>query len=229
MEEVVFASAEHEVSADNYEEFEQEIDASKLGLKLIQQNPLKGSIREYQFYDNSHLLLNLVAKKSAKEKKFRLDLAWLSSEPEHNKIIVWKWLHYALTAGVLAGLFLYLGIEQVFEPDYFYIAATIALTTTLIFALTFIYCMRDEYFFKSYYGNAKLFLIENKKPEQSEFDGFFICLQQNIDNAQSKLSVIDRLVGELKMCRRLKDEGIIDDETYTAVRTTIFKHDQYKI
>ncbi len=38
MEEVVFASAAHDVSADNYEEFDQEIDPSKLGLKLIQKS-----------------------------------------------------------------------------------------------------------------------------------------------------------------------------------------------
>lgn len=89
--------------------------------------------------------------------------------------------------------------------------------------------MRDEYIFKSYFGGAKLFLIENKKPTQQEFDNFFINLQQAIDRAQANIPVADRLVDELKMCRRLKDEGIIDEQAYTDARTIIFKHEQYKV
>ena len=214
--------------ADNYEEFDQEIKREKLGEKLIQSNPRKGSIRQYQLYASRHLLLNFVEKKKASEKKFRVDLAWLSSEPEHNKIIIWKWLYRALAAGAFAGLFLFLTLTDIIKIEYGIIAVTISLTTALILSLIFVYLMRDEYIFKSYYGNARLFLIENHKPTQQEFDSYFINLQQTIDKSQSNISVADRLLGELKMCRRLKDEGIIDDETYTAVRTIIFKHDQYK-
>ena len=93
---------------------------------------------------------------------------------------------------------------------------------------SFIYCMRDEYIFYSYFGGTKLFLIENKKPDQQSFDNFFITLQRTIEQTQSTLSISERLIGELKMCRRLRDEGIINDEAYTIVRTTIFKHKQYK-
>ena len=75
---------------------------------------------------------------------------------------------------------------------------------------------------------SAIFLIENKKPSQQAFDSYFISLQQSIDKAQASISVSDRLVGELKMCRRLRDEGIIDDEAYTIARTAIFKHEQYK-
>jgi len=88
--------------------------------------------------------------------------------------------------------------------------------------------MRNEYIFKSHFGGARLFLIENKKPDQKKFDSFFISLQQAIYKSKARISVSDRLVGELKMCRRLRDEGIIDDKTYTVARTAIFKHEQYK-
>jgi hypothetical protein len=40
--------------------------------------------------------------------------------------------------------------------------------------------------------------------------------------------VEEQLVGELKMCRRLRDENIIDDAVYTAARTSIFKHQRYR-
>jgi len=227
-EEVIIANALLDVQTDNYEEFEQEIDPAKLGKKLIQTNTLKGTCREYQLYTSNYLLLNFVERKHAKEKKFRVNLACLTSEPEHNKVIVWKWLYWALAAGALVGLSLYLGLSETVKPLYCLLAGTIAMTISLISSLIFVYLMRDEFIFKSRFGDARLFLIENKKPSQGEFDQYFIILQQAIDKARANIPVSDRLVGELKMCRRLRDEGIIDDEAYTMARTAIFKHKQYK-
>lgn len=227
-EEVILANAILEVPADNYEEFEQEIDPAKLGEKLVQTNTLKGTRRKYQLYGSNYLLLDFKEKKRAQEKQFCVNLAWLSSEPERNKVIVWKWLYAALGAAALAAVFVYLSVSEILAPEYGMIAGSITTAATLICALIFVYLMRDEFIFKSRYGDARLFLLENKKPSQQEFDRYFINLQQTIDKAQAKISVPDRLVGELKMCRRLRDEGIIDDETYTTARTAVFKHDQYK-
>jgi hypothetical protein len=227
-EDVIIANALLDVPADNYEEFEQEIDPAKLGEKLIQTNTLKGTRREYQLYRSNHLLLNFVESKHAKEKKFRVNLACLTSEPEHNKVIVWKWLYWSLSAGALAGLSVYLGVSETAKPLYCLLAGTITVTISIISSLIFVYLMRDEFIFKSRFGDARLFLIENKKPSQQEFDHYFIILQQAIDRARANVPVSARLVGELKMCRRLRDEGIIDDKAYTSTRTAIFKHKQYK-
>lgn len=227
-EEVIIANAIFDAQGDNYEEFDQEIDPAKLGDKLIQTNTLKGTVREFQYYSSDHLLLSLVKKKKAEAIKFRVNLAWLSSEPVHNKVIVWKWLYGAMASAALMGLFIFFIVNETIKLEYSLIAGTISLTASLIFSLIFIYQMRNEYIFKSHFGNARLFLMENKKPDQEKFDSFFIKLQQAIDQSKTKISVSDRLVGELKMCRRLRDEGIIDDETYTIARTAIFKHEQYK-
>jgi hypothetical protein len=228
VEEVIIGSAVYDVPADNYEEFDQEIDPAKLGEKLVQTNTLKGTRRQYQLYDSSYLLLNFNEKKRAKEKQFLVNLTWLSSEPEHNKIIVWKWLYAALGAAAMAALFIYLVASEILASEYGMIASSITIAASLIFTLIFVYQMRDEFIFKSNFGGARLFLLENKKPSQQEFDRYFINLQQTIDRAQSNISVPDRLVGELKMCRRLRDEGIIDDESYTAARSAVFKHEQYR-
>ena len=227
-EEVIIANALFDAQGDNYEEFDQEIDPAKLGDKLVQANTLKGTVREFQYYSSDHLLLSLVKKKKAEATKFRVNLAWLSSEPVHNKVIVWKWLYGAMASAALMGLFIFFIVNETIKPEYSFIAGTISLTASLIFSLIFIYQMRNEYIFKSHFGNARLFLMENKKPDQAKFDSFFIKLQQAIDQSKTKISVSDRLVGELKMCRRLRDEGVIDDETYTIARTAIFKHEQYK-
>ena len=227
-EEVIIANAIFDAPPDNYEDFDQELDPAKLGEKLIQTNTLKGTVREYQYYSNNYLFLNLVKKKKSEEKKFRVNLSWLSSEPEHIKIIIWKWLYGALASTALMSLFIFLTYNGTLEMTFGAVLSTTSLTAALILFLIFIYQMRNEYIFKSYFGGANLFVIENKKPEQAVFDKFFINLQQAIDKSKTGIPVSDQLIGELKMCRRLRDEGIIDDETYTIARTAIFKHKQYK-
>ncbi len=161
-DEVIIASAAYDVPADNYEEFDQEIDAKKLGDTLLQRNTLKGTVRELQFYSDSYLLLSIVKKKNAKAEKFRVNLACLSSEPIHQKIIVWKWLFAALLAAALSGLFIFFAIDETIRPIYSIVASTISLTASLILSLIFIYQMRNEYIFISQFGGASLFLIENK-------------------------------------------------------------------
>lgn len=229
VEELIISDTAFDVPTDNYEEFDQQLDENKLGLKLVQKNTLKGTLREYQIYADDHLLLNCGTNKKAAAKKFRVNLAWLSSEPVRNKVVVLKWLYAALLSCGLAALSLFFTINETFDLTYGAVAATILITATLIFTLIFIYNMRDEYVFKSCFGDTELFLIENKKPNQSAFDQFYINLQQLIDKNQRKLSVTERLVGELKMCRRLRDEKILDDAAYTKTRTAIFKHKQYKV
>ena len=225
-DEVIMEGATFDLPTDNYEEFELHIEPSRLGKKLVYKNSLKGTSREYQFYAVQDLLLDFVEKKNTK--KFRINLAWLSPEPVHNKVIEWKWLYYALAAFSLSGLCLYLAIAQIVKLEYSAGAGAILFTAACINTLIFIYLMRDEFIFRSYFGGTELVLIENKKPNPLEFNDFLIELQHTIESTQKKISIPDRLIGELKMSRRLKDEHIISDAQYTAARTVIFKHKQYK-
>jgi len=225
--EVIISGIPLDVPSDNYEEFDQEIDPAKLGTKLVQQNTLKGTEREFQSYADSHLLLDVRKKK--KQQHYRVNLAWLSPQPQRNRVIVWKWLYAALGAAAVTGLFILLAVQDILKLEYSAVAGTVSLTASLILGLIFIYKMQDEFIFTSNFGKIELFLSENKKPSQQEFDTFFINLQQGIERAKKNIPVSDRLVGELQMCRRLRDEGIIDDDSYTVARTAIFKHKQYQV
>ena len=224
---VIISGTPLDVSSDNYEEFDQELDSAKLGKKLVQQNTLKGTVREFQPYSDTHLLIS--SQKNNKRQSYRVSLAWLSPQPKHDKVIIWKWLYGALAAAAVTGLFILLAVQEIMKPEYSAVAGTVSLTASLILGLIFIYKMQDEFIFTSNFGKIELFRIENKKPSQQEFDSFFINLQQGIERAKKNIPVTERLVGELKMCRRLRDEGIIDDDSYTVARTAIFKHKQYQV
>jgi hypothetical protein len=228
-EKIILSSAGLDTTVDNYEEFDLEINSDKLGDRLVQKNKLKGTVREYQLYASRYLLLNFHKNNNkSRERSCRINLACLSPEPEHNRIFVWKWLNIALIATVLAGLSIYQANFQTANSLYFMIAGTIMFTISIICLLMFVYLMRDEYIFRSRFGKAILFLIENKKPGKESFQCFFRNLKQNIHLAQKHISVSDSLISELKMCRYLRDKRIIDDEAYTTARTAIFEHEQYK-
>ncbi|MCK5002658.1 MAG: hypothetical protein KAJ92_05125 [Gammaproteobacteria bacterium] len=227
-DEIIMSGAPLDVPSDNYDEFDQELDSAKLGEKLVQENKLKGTLREYQIYVPNYLLLSFIEKKNAEPKKYRVNLAYLSSEPEHLKVVKLGWLYGAMASAILTVIFMLLAIYELLTLEFNFIAGSIGLTITLICALIFMYLQRDEYIFKSKFGNVNLFFLDNARPDQNKFDNFFIHLQQAIDKQHSNISVADRLVGELKMCRRLRDEGILDNEAYTIARTTLFKHKQYK-
>jgi len=226
--EIVIENSVAETLPDNYEEFDHELDPAKFGEKLVQENTLKGTVREYQIYASKYLLLSFVEGKKAAKKDFRVNLAYVSPEPVHKKVIVWNWLYGALTAAALLGLSIWLAVKEIINLEYGLLAGAITLTIATICSLIFVYLMRNEYVFKSQFGGIDLFLIDNGRPNQKEFDSFFVDLQQLIDRSQSGVSVANRLVDELKMCRRLKDEKIIDEEAYTVARTAIFSNKQYQ-
>ena len=70
--------------------------------------------------------------------------------------------------------------------------------------------------------------MDNKKPNLKRFDEYMLNLE-GIMHKRRRVSVIeDALVNELKMCRRLRDEKVIDENIYTQARTKIFKHERYK-
>ena len=228
VEQVIIESAGgFDATSDNYEEFDHELDPARFGKKLSNSNVLKGSYNELQLYDTTHLFIRSREKKHAPEKSYRVNLAWCSSEPEHFRLVIWKWLYISIIFLVLLALDAVLGINEVMPTMMAVYAGIPLLTLSLIFLLVFFYCQRDEYIFKSHYGDTPLFMIENRKPNQGQFDQFFIELQQDIDRLQSRAPVRQKLVGELQMCRRLKDEGIIPEQAYTSVRSKIFKHEEY--
>jgi len=226
-EEVVISSAGLDLSADNYEEFDAELDPARFGDRLSQGNVLRGSVNDLQIYDTQHLLVSSRDNKHAEQKDYRLNLAWCDAEPQRQRIVAWKWLYLSLGFLSLFLLDLGLAISEIIDDTLALYAGAPLLTVAIIFLLIFVYCLRDRFIFCSRYGGTPLFLVENGKPSQSDFDRFFINLQQNIEQLQAKIPVRDQLVGELQMCRRLKDEGIIPEQAYTSARSKIFKHEEY--
>jgi hypothetical protein len=53
-------------------------------------------------------------------------------------------------------------------------------------------------------------------------------LDHHISLSRKKLSMHQRLVGELKDLRRIRDDGKISNEQYETARNVIFRHEAFQ-
>jgi hypothetical protein len=226
-EDVIVVGAAYDTPSDNYEEFDEQLVPEKLGERIIQTNVMRGSYRAAQFYDGRYLLIRQRDKQKAPEKSYRINLAWCSPDPVHFRQTPWKWFYASAFIFAMIAFDIFLAYKEVISLEWAAYIGTPALTLAIIFMLVFFYYRRDEYIFTSQYGGSRLFTIDNKRPDQQRFDAFLVEIQQTIERLHRRVPVSDQLVGELKMCRRLKDEGIISEQSYTETRSRIFKHSQY--
>jgi hypothetical protein len=82
--------------------------------------------------------------------------------------------------------------------------------------------------YRSIAAGVPLIELEYNKPNRQEFEAFTDRLEAYIRKAQSSgMSTQQRLAGELKDIRRLKEAGLLSEETYANSRTLIFKHKEF--
>ena len=125
-------------------------------------------------------------------------------------------------------LLFYVGLFTQFKADYIVIVAVLLGTFSMISMLIFYYRTQDKLVYNSFFGNIPLFEISNHKSGNKEFELFILKLRQHIKSAQDRMSMHQRLVGELKDLRRIRDEGKITNEQYDSARNIIFKHEAFQ-
>ncbi len=225
-EEVIVANAALGFGDDNYDEFDAELNPAKLGESLLQVNSLKAVNHRFQLYDGKHLLIDVEHKK--KRRQFRVDLALLNAEPVHHRVIEWKWLAISLAGICILVLAIFLVVRQLLGVEIGIALGVVGLGDALLFFAIFLYRMQDDYIFHSRFGGARLFVMENKKPDLRQFEDFLGMLEQRIHKLWRNITIEAALISELKMCRRLRDTQIINEASYTRARTAIFRHERYK-
>ena len=161
--------------------------------------------------------------------RHRVNLNYVNIKPERECKVAWSWLSTAFATIVWSMLLFYVGLFTQYKADYIVIVGVLLGTFSMISMLIFYYRTHDKLIFCSHVGKIPLFEVSNHKPGNKEFDAFMETLRQHIKVAQDKLSMHQRLVGELKDLRRIRDEGRISNESYESARNTIFRHEAFQI
>lgn len=204
--------------------------------EYIQSNSIKGLHRTFKLYDNLYLYCS---KKAFVPKKFRsiespehrVDLTYLDLKPFKSRLIAWRWLLWGLILLATSVLTIYIG-----EFSGFSIAHPLMLpvgvligTFGLVFILLSYYKSYSLMVYRSYAGRVPLVVLTHK-PRNKDYKAFTSLVEDKIRDAQRRngITMRDRLVGEMKDIRRLKDAGIVNEAWYHQAQSKIFKHEAFK-
>ena len=199
-----------------------------INVAFVQEQKFKGVRRTFKIFNDTQLHYTLKSFRHKDNKKHRVNLSYVSNQPERECTVAWRWLSTSFATLVWSMLLLYVGLFTQFKADYIVIVGVLLGTFSMISMLTFYYRTQDKLIYRSFVGNIPLFEVSNHKPGNREFDLFMEKLRQHIKLAQDKLSMHQRLVGELKDLRRIRDEGKISNEQYESARDIIFKHEAFQ-
>lgn len=199
-----------------------------VNIAYVQEQKFKGVKRTFKIFNETQLHYTLTSFRHKDRKQHRINLSYVDLQPERECIVAWKWLSTAFATIVWSMLLLYVGLFTQFKADYIVIVGVLMGTFSMISMLIFYYRTQDKLIYRSFVGKIPLFEVSNHKPGNREFDAFMGKLRQHIRLAQDKLPIRQRLVGELRDLRRIRDEGKISNECYESARNVIFKHEAFQ-
>jgi len=207
-----------------------EIVVNKVNFKYKQKDILKGDVNSFMLFNDIYLFC-LITSRNKQRPKFRLDLTFFETKPTKSVSFAWK----SLIAGVLFVLFsvfipgdytipLSTPVDLSFLPVF--VLTTIAGLILLLFAY---YKSYSRLVFRSCVGRVPLLSLTHK-PMQKNYRKFINILQKNINLAHKKnaITLHDRLVGEMKDLRRLKEAGVISEDFYNKAQSIILKNKHYQ-
>ncbi len=195
---------------------------------FVQEQKFKGVKRSFKIFNETQLYYTQKSFRHKENTRHRVNLNYVNLTPERECTVAWSWLSTAFATIVWSMLLLYVGLYTQYKADYIVIVGVLLGTFSMLSMLIFYYRTQDKLIFCSHIGKIPLFEVSNHKPGNREFDLFMEKLRQHIKQAQDKLPMHQRLVGELKDLRRIRDEGRISNEAYESARHTIFRHEAFQ-
>jgi hypothetical protein len=218
-----------DLSANNYEEFEDKIDRRKVGPEFTQQNWLKGQFHQCEIYRQHYIFQTIKRHRDKVCLNYRVNLAWLNPKPEVVQKIAWKWASTALATAMWSLVLFYVAYFSGMHIDHIESAAILMSTITVISLCMFFYRSENKLVFNSYLSSVPLVELDYQKPDQASFDAFVTDIRNGIYAGWQDKDIQQMLTGEIRELRRLRDAGIINEKIYLKARTTIFNHREYQV
>ena len=207
---------------------DEHLKPERINIEYVQEQRFKGVRRRFKVFNDTQLYYSLKSFKHKDNKQHRINLSYVNTQPERECVVAWKWFSAAIATIVWSMLLLYVGIFTQYKADFIVIVGVLLGTFSMLAMMVFYYQTQDKLIYKSFVADIPLFEVANHKPGHKEFDTFMITLRKHIEQGQASMNMHQRLVGELKDLRRIRDEGTISNEQYESARTIIFKHEAYQ-
>jgi len=170
--------------------------------------------------------LRVIRKTRLNQIDYLLSLNGLTQEPRRVVHMPWKWLFIALVGLVFGGLwFVLAAITGDMFANFRWPGLILGLSVAMLsVGIFFIKMERKDVFVSPHAGVALVEFVVNR-PSKSQYREFIEMLvnaiQQN--EAERGLSLQKQLAGEMRMLRRLKDEGVLDNDVYDQAKMSILQ------
>lgn len=169
-----------------------------------------------------------VASKEHKTKRvYSVDILSLQDKSKKVIFIAWKWLIISLC------FFLFTILMLKILPPYLNNNKNLYLGIILFFGVVAGFLGLVQFWKHSsrkqifYSRNAHIPIIELSagKPTKNSFSHFVNTVEQRIKKFRSHMDITEdkQLIGEMKMLRRLSDDGVISNKLYEAAKAKLFK------
>jgi len=206
----------------------EKVPVEHVNFEFEQASKLRGIYRQLTIFNDTHCYQS-IKNKHQRKYKYRLNLAYLDPRPIRVRHIAWRWLYASLALwGVNVGLIFsgWLESASVIILGLFICSTAVALMTMM----AFLYFTHDTVYFRSQFGKVRLMELINKRPDNDSFRAFIDKLVTQIKQSKtaSNKNNSQLLASELQQLRRLKDETVIDEESYEKAKKLIFRHDAFK-
>lgn len=205
------------------------------------QHTLKGITHSFQLFDDIYMNHSLIIcnPMAFRLKFFRskdveqnnINLTYLDPKPGRMVHMAWKWLTGGLAAIFLASILVYVGRYSGFSiaHETMFPAGILLGTFGLIALMLFYYKTHDKVIYKSTIGQVPIFELFHM-PRKKAYSDFIDILEKSIYKAQHRkdLSMKNRLAGELKYLRKMKENGLIAVAEYDAAMSRILGHEGHR-
>lgn len=183
--------------------------------------------REYEFALHEGRELAISCKDKRVKLSYNIDLVALSPDTRRRFVWGWKWLIATIITIVLLGLLLLI-VPYLVEQQSDAIRGVLFLSGLILvvsFLLLFFKHTYRQLSFYSRHAHIPLVNMFMGKPDKTRHKKFVQYLQQRINKLQEHLDLdIDKqLAGEMKMLRRLTEQGAITEQQYNQAKDKLFK------
>ena len=191
---------------------------------VLKQRNVSGHTVQIKLVDGRELQVHSKGKKS--EKLYSIDILSLQDESKNIILIAWKWLLFSLGFFLIMLLLLKIlpGLLNADKNLYLGIVLAVGVIGSIVSFTLFWKKTSKKHIFYSRNANVPIVILNAGNPSKKLLSDFIDNIEKRIKKFRSHMDVSEekQLTGEMKMLRRLSDDGIISKKDYEMAKTKLF-------
>lgn len=170
--------------------------------------------------------LQVLNKGKKSEQAYSVDILSLQDKSKKTFSIAWKWLIASISFLLVMMLLLKVLPDYLDANKNLYLGVVfiVGLTGTIFSFIKFWKFTSQKQIFYSRNAHVPIVILCAGKPSKKTFSSFIDSIEKRIKKFRQHMDIDQdkQLTGEMKMLRRLSDDGIISKKVYQVAKTKLF-------